>query len=502
MSKQEAPLSQHPHINSSDRLTATDIFAYITCPHWPWFDRYASVEERALKREFTDGERKRMNDGYMHEKKVMEGLMKGEEVRVIESVGDASVLFEATLQAMRDGAKCIYQGTLLHGDWLGRPDLLIREQRASSLGNWHYIPIDIKSSHELKKVHKFQLTFYSLLLEKIQGVFPERAGIRNRENEPHDFDPSEMVKETKEVVEAIDRIRKGEKPEPVVRKACFDTSPWGKACLTYAQKTDDIALLYNVDVRKLHHLRGLGIQTVEDAAKMNPTDYVGAEQGLTLHALEMLKLQARSLSTGDVFVKERAEFEDSDCEVYFDIESDLPNDVDYLYGFFIRYRDRDEIVRFVAEKPDDEGRMWKEFLVWLEGLPSTYVVYHYAPFEPTRLRLLERRYGGSAWLDLFISRFVDLKPIATKRLTLPLYFYSLKNICKFFGFSWSGDLQSGGASIDYYERWCETGDRKILNDIIVYNEDDVRATAFLKTWLETYAREARSYAKPYPWEKR
>ena len=61
-------------------------------------------------------------------------------------------------------------------------------------------------------------------------------------------------------------------------------------------------------------------------------------------------------------------------------------------------------------------------------------------------------------------------------------------------------MQSGGASIDYYENWCESGDRKILEEIIIYNEDDVRATAFLKDWLTKYGGALEEYEKPYLWE--
>jgi uncharacterized protein len=144
--------------------------------------------------------------------------------------------------------------------------------------------------------------------------------------------------------------------------------------------------------------------------------------------------------------------------------------------------------------------MWKEFLAWLETLPSDYIVYHYAPYEPTRLKLLASRHGSSAALHAFTDRLVDLKPLATKRVTYPLYFYGLKYICKFLGFSWTGALQSGGESIDWYERWCASGDREILRQIVQYNEDDVRATLFLKEWLDTHAREVTQYEAPYPWQ--
>ncbi len=67
----------------------------------------------------------------------------------------------------------------------------------------------------------------------------------------------------------------------------------------------------------------------------------------------------------------------------------------------------------------------------------------------------------------------------------PIYFYGLKQICKFLGFSWRSTKAGGAQSIFWYEEWLATGNREILNTIIDYNEDDVRATKFLKDWILT-----------------
>jgi predicted RecB family nuclease len=478
-----------------------DFFKYLICPHWPWFERFATDEEKKKMRVLTDGEIRRLDDGYQFEERVMRELMHEKRIRIMSEKGEAQQLFLATKEAMEQGEEVIYHGTLLDGDVVAVPDMLLRTPGASTLGNWHYIPFDLKSSHELKKTHLFQLICYAQLLERIQGVVPERAGILNRDHEEHAIDPKESAGEFFEVLEKLRMIDRGERPSPVVRKSCFDVSPWGSACLADAEKTNDIALIYNVDVKKLVALRGLGVRTVADAANMEVSSYADAVQGLTTHALETIKMQAQSLLAGTVFIKKAVQLPESSCEIYFDIESDLPNDVDYLYGFLVCKDGKTEYIPFVAEQPSDEGAMWHAFLAWLQTLPPEYVVYHYAPFEPMRLRLLESRHGTSEQLEIFRSRMVDLKPIATKQLTLPLHFYSLKKICRFFGFSWRGELQSGGASIDYYERWCETGDRKILNDILIYNEDDDRATLHLKKWLSEYAGETGTYQKPYPWQQ-
>lgn len=482
-------------------ISSSDIFKYLTCPHWPWFERFASQEEKKLKRELTEGEMRRLDDGYQYEEEVLKRIMAGKIICKVEQSGDVQTLFLATREAMERGEELIYRGTLLDGELVGTPDLLMREEGASRFGNWHYVPVDIKSAHELKKTHLFQLMFYSELLGRIQDRMPEKAGMVNGDYERHFIDPKEGIAEFFEVLEKVKRIDSGERPGSLVRKSCFDVSPWGAACLADAQKTNDVTLVNNIDMKKLAALRGLGIKTVEDAASMDIDSYANAAEGLTRHALEVIRMQAQSLRDGTVFIRKSVSFPESPCEIYFDIESDLPNDVDYLYGFLFCSEGKKEYIPFIAERPDEEAAMWKGFLRWLETLPPEYTVYHYAPFEPMRLRLLESRHGTSEALETFRSRMIDLKPLVAKGLTLPLYIYSLKKICRFFGFSWRGTLQSGGASIDYYERWCETGDRGILNEIVTYNEDDVRATLHLKQWLQSNAGEVTEYQKPYPWGK-
>lgn len=488
-------MSHHP-----DYLTATDFYRLFQCPHWPYFDRFATPEERKLKRAMTPQEENRLEHGLAHERDVVQKLMAEHPVTDAPVTRDAEKDFEATFKLMQEGVPLIYQGTLTFGDWTGRPDLLERREGTSKLGEWFYAPVDVKSTHAIEKYQKFQLTFYAKLLELTQGRFPGEAAIINRDGQRLSFSVSEYVREFEEVLAELERIRAGERPDPVLRKSCFDTGPWGEACQALARSTDDIALLYNVDVRKLRALRGLGIRTVADAAEMDPTALDGVAPGLRLHGLEVAKLQAQSLKNNWVLVREAAVFPTSGLEIHFDIESDPPNDVDYLYGFLIRGKDGDEYRPFVAETLDGEKKMWQDFLAWVATLPTDYTVYHYSAYEAARLDVLEKRHGTGPGLDAFRERMVDLKDLVTASVIFPLYFYGLKYIAPFLGYRWIGDVKGGSQSVDVFETFLETRDRALLDSIIVYNECDVRATAHLKDWMATYARTLTAYERPYPWE--
>lgn len=476
-------------------LTATDFYRYLQCPHWPYWERFGDPAER---RALTPEEEQRLADGLDHEQRVV-GHVYGAFSQVAQETPQEGV--KATLALMREGVPVIYQGWLQQGDWLGRPDILERHEGESAFGDWYYVPVDVKRAHELKKEHIFQLLFYSVLLDKAQHRFPPHPAILNADSERLSFEPEEYVAEFREVAAKLERIIAGECPEPVYRKTCEDTSPWGKACFRLAKEHDDIALLFNVEMGKLQFLREHGVRTIFDAAEMDLAQLEGLEPGMTLRALQSVQRQARSLVDQSVIIKKSWQHQTVGWEIHFDIESHPMTDTDYLYGFWIRQGEESFSKTFLAERPEEEVSLWRAFMEWLPTLPADYTVYHYASYEASRLRILAKRYGDldNPWLERFCARMVDLKEAAREYAVFPLYFYSLKNICTFLGFRWTSEVKSGGASITAYERWLATGDRRILEDLICYNRDDERATAHLLAWLHVYARQEVVYLKPYPW---
>lgn len=484
-----------------DYLTASDYYRFLKCPHWPYYERFATEEEKRLKRDLTEGEKQRLEDGLAHEAEVVKELFKGEKLAEAITTQDAEADCRATLELMRQGVPLIYQGTLTHDDWTGRPDLLRRMEGQSDFGDWFYEPVDIKSSHALEKYHRLQLMFYAVLLEALQGVFPPRGFILNKDRAELAVELGDHASEFEELTQELERIRAGERPDPVLRKSCIDTSPWGAACERLAKSTDDIAQLFNVDVKRLKALRELGVRTVSDAAEMDVVDLDGRAPGLRLHGLEVAKLQAQSLKRGQVIIREAVFLPKTKMEIHFDIESDPPNDVDYLYGFYVRGEEESYYKPFVARRLEDEKLMWQSFLDWIAELPLDYQVIHYAVYEKTRLAVLEKRHGGSPALELFRERMIDLKQIVASSLVIPQYFYGLKYVAKFLGHAWRGEVKGGGQSVDVFEEYLSTGNEKLLNDIILYNEDDVLATAYVADWCREYATELTAYDPPYPWEK-
>ena len=61
--------------------------------------------------------------------------------------------------------------------------------------------------------------------------------------------------------------------------------------------------------------------------------------------------------------------------------------------------------------------------------------------------------------------------------------YSLKNLEKFYNFNRSGDVLTAEESIDSYVKYTISKDKKILDEIVSYNEQDCLSTLKLRDWL-------------------
>ncbi len=480
-------------------FTPSLFFQYSRCPHWIWHDYFSDPKDKDKLPELT---LKLFEKGVLHEKEYIKDLD-----FVSVKTADPAKAFEATLTLMQSGSELIYQGEIQYQAddviYRGRPDLLKKIPGKSKFGNYLYTPIDIKSSKEIDPDQKYQLIIYGIILEQLQGAFPKGMGIINKDKETVLFDPE--VKDTEKAIERTNQILdilRGKKPPLKLVSTCKD-SPWYKKCVAEAEEKNDIALIYKLDARSHPALRECGINTVADAAKMDVASLPKIPQ-CSPETLDRIKLQAQSLAAGELKWLAKPQLPTAKLKLFFDIEGDPLLQVQYLFGFWIsgdpnfdyakvgkvkKYPEQGKyFLYFLAEQPEQEKEMWDDFIQWLKILPKEYIIYHYANYEKTWTSKLAENYGGSPEFNNFHSRLFDLETTRKESVIFPLYFYSIKDIAKskFINFKWR-DAKAGGAqSIFWYEKWLEENDPKVLQDIIDYNEDDVRATEILFEWFEKY----------------
>lgn len=456
------------------RITGETFFKYATCPSWVYWDLYGNPADR---KEISDFQKKIMQEGLLHEKEVI----KEKEFAEVQ-IGDLDEAFGKTLELMKKG-KNIYHGVLIDGAWTGIPDFLEAVQGKSDLGDHFYVPYDIKSSKKLEDAHKFQLTFYALLLEKIQGVRPERGHIINADQEVLSFEIEEFMEKFELTLEEIERILKGEKPAPFLTGSCKQ-SPWFESCKTEARACDDVSLIYKITKKEWKKLKDAGIATVADLVKSDMRELKKKTTGISLGRLQTIKIQAESLQAEKPVILDKPKIAPAEKEIYFDIEGDPLRHLEYLFGLLVISDGKEKYVPILAERPEDEEAAWQEFMKFIEDDADEAPIYHYGSYERQVIARLGGRYGLS---DLARRRLdenmVDLMKICGKAVVFPVLFYSLKDIARYLGFSWRNKKASGMQSIIWYDKWLNEQDKKALNDVVEYNEDDVKATKHLKDWL-------------------
>lgn len=491
-------------MNTNLVVTPSHFFKLAKSPLWIWHDAFGDPSKKEPLSEFT---LKIMEDGNLHEKEFISKL----EVEEVSEPNPSRGVQE-TLRLMKEGKPLIYQGWLeMDVDgviYRGRPDLLEKRPGSSIFGEWLYVPIDIKSSSEAKTLHKQQLAFYCMILSSVQGTSPVSAGIVNR-----DFIRIEVaidrkiLDKTHDDIDEVLKILRGKRPALHISSATKET-PWYRVCLQEAEELSDVSLIYKLRKDTAQALRDLGIDTLSKMAAQD-VDALPKISGASKETLYKARLQAQSLiEKKPIFIGEPEPIEETDLKLYFDIEGDPWMNAEYLFGFWVvgdpegqfaqfghvSFSEEEPgkyFIYFLAESPDLEKAMWNNFLDWLCCLPEDYKVYHYAHYEQAAINKLGEKYKRSQELDRFQERLIDLKKNVDKTVIFPLYFYSIKDIAKssFVNFKWRHVKAGGGQSIFWYESWLETQDRQILQDIIDYNEDDVRATEHLHLWINKAPQE-------------
>lgn len=483
-------------------FTPTLFFKYAICPHWIWHDLNSDPKDKGEMPELT---LKLFEQGVLHEKEYIQEL----EYTEVEQVNLLQA-FDNTLALMRAGENLIYQGVIQYEAdgvlYQGRPDLLKKVSGQSSFGDFYYQPIEIKSSKEINREQKYQMTFYGIVLGHLQGIFPRESAIINRDKEtiPFIITKKEKVKTANHVARILDII-KGNKPPLKLTSGCKQ-SPWFKKCVSEAEEKNDLALLYKLDCRSFCALRECGINTVVDVAGMD-VDSLPKIPFASVDTLARIKVQAQSLLDEDIKWLAKPILPESKLKIFFDIEGDPLLQTQYLFGFWIsgdpeykyakighvkKYKNEGKyFLYFLAKEPKDEEILWKQFLEWLNILPNEYVVFHYANYEKAYTAKLAEKYGSSDKFNIFHSKLFDLEETRKNSIIFPLYFYSIKDIAKskFLNFKWRHKKAGGDQSVFWYEKWLEEKDPKALKDIIDYNEDDTRATEFFYLWLNNKANQ-------------
>lgn len=474
------------------QLTDDLLLDYLRCHRRSFLAMYGDPGDRTAPGDYLS---KILGDSAANRRAVLERDPQATSVAVPKQEPQSA--HEVTLQLMAQGVERIYQGTLQipgpEGTTLQiRPDLLIRAPGVSLFGDWLYEPVQIKLSRRPKLEYQIVGTFQTQILAEVQGAWPDQAWLYLRDRDPFAIDLVERWEQTEETVHQwITMLTQRQEPELFIARSRCSLCAWYNHCHQLAEDQNHLSLLPGVTPRRYIYLQDLQLTTLEalhavEPALLAPLPGFGPEVAAKLVEQARSNLTNRPIRPRQVPVPPRLQ---APVELYFDIEAEPDLGLAYLHGVLVVDHERggEVFYPFLAEHPDQEPEVWRAFLALVCDRYPEAPVYHFCSYEADTVRRLGQVHRENPQrIAQLLSRFVDMHYWVTQTVTMPVESYALKNIARWIGFDWRDEAANGAQAVFWYSQWLQTGDRSHLERILIYNEDDCRATYIVKEWLAEF----------------
>ena len=480
---------------TSPLLSASALMRFTGCPHAITLDMAWREGADITPRADTEDAELLQKKGDAHEAAHLERLRAaGKHVVEIPRSGDLGRDAEATRAALARGADVIFQGAFLSGRWGGWSDFLERVETPSALGPFSYEVADTKLKTRAVPTHVLQLVLYSDLLAEVQGVAPARAHLELGSGERVSLrlaDYGAYARAARGRLEDFLAERPETRPVP-----CADCAlcRWQDHCAASWAEQDSLFRVAGIARGQVKKLEAAGIRSMAALA-----GHDGPVRGLAPATREKLTAQARlqhaRKSGAPAFELKAPEPgrgfallpRPDPGDVFYDIEGDPHHEggLEYLHGV----RADGAFRGFWAHDHAQEAEALRGLLAFLRDRLARFPearIYHYAPYEITALRRLTAKHGiGEAFLDRLLRerRFVDLYAVVRGGLVCSEPDYSIKSLEVFTGIDRAGEVTTAGGSVVAYERWRETREQAILDEIEDYNRIDCLSTERLRDWL-------------------
>ncbi|MGO4414409.1 TM0106 family RecB-like putative nuclease [Cupriavidus sp. KB_39] len=502
--------------NGSYLFSASDIVSFLECEHSTTLG--LQNLETPLEKAPEDPQLKLIQDkGLAHEKAYFEKLIQGRSWVDVNAEGDSvEARVTATRKAMQEGVDVIFQAAFLYGQYLGYADFLVRVDSPSQLGAYSYEVQDTKLARSARGKFIIQLCFYSWLLSREQGTMPQSMQVVLGSGHVATFRVADYFMYFRDVLARFERrIAEGEAvntyPDPCDK--CSQCE-WINLCDGRRSDDDHLSYVANISKAQIKKLSESGVTTLAELAVMPAQVSIPKLAPKTLERLRaQAALQLKARNEGGIHLELLPKVDQglrgferlpmpSAGDMYFDMEGDPLEEggLEYLFGLYIVDDGVEEFVPFWAHTRAEERLAFERFIDFvyerLRKYPDAHI-YHYAAYEATALKKLMSMHGTrEAEVDGLLRRgkLVDLYKVVREALLISEPSYSIKYVEKFYLGQRVGDVTNAGASILYYEKWKETKDPRLLQEIADYNRDDVLSTFKLHQWLCQLRPEAMPWA--------
>jgi predicted RecB family nuclease len=498
-------------------FSATNVANFLSCHHLLTLDRAETAGE-VRRPFFSDPGINLLRElGIRHENAYLRHLIdaQGLEVAEIPTTIPRDEAVARTIQALKRGAEAIYQGSFQNGPWHGRPDFLVRVEKASALGLWSYEVVETKLARSTKAAALMQLCFYSGLLSEIQKLQPAWMHVvLGRTTNPEKYPVEQYMayfRKIKRDFDAACRTEGDTYPEPT--EHC-NVCSWDSLCDKRRRDDDHLSLVAGVTRNQRKALVAHDVTTVARLAGLNlpvipRIDGIGNAALVRIH--EQARLQVEGRGEGRV-VYELLEPTVPDTglaalpepcvgDIFLDLEGDayaFDQGLEYLFGVVTVPEEMGAEASYEAQWSFDRaaekeafGKFIAKVMERLSRYPEMHI-YHYASYEPTAIKRLAGEH--SVWADevdhlLRAGIFVDLYRVVRQGIRASVESYSIKKLEPLYGFTRTVSPRDSILALQTFAAALALGDAKdapsqLLTAIESYNRDDCLSAWQLRQWLE------------------
>lgn len=344
-----------------------------------------------------------------------------------------------------------------------------------------FVPVRHIAGARIAKEHRVLLAFDAVALEKRTGetahfgrlVHGTHASLSRVKLTPR------LLNEARHAIDSIIAMQQADKPpELVLHKGCSDCE-FQSRCQAIAKETDDLSLIASMPKSNRQKLHQKGIFTVTQLSytfrlrrNRKDPDAVYSKRHDALRALAIREQKTHVLGKPDLNLGTNP--------VYLDVEGQPDVSCYYLIG--ICYPEHDCLVykAFWADSPSQEERMWNAFLTVLKGLNEPTIV-HYGSYDATCLKQLSERYSQSEedceFAEHLLANAKNVLSTVFNHVYFPVYTNGLKDVACHLGYRWTDPEMTGAVSVIRRFEWELTGNSRIKQQLLTYNENDCRALA-------------------------
>ncbi len=356
-----------------------------------------------------------------------------------------------------------------------------------------FIPIRFIFSNRITKDDKLLMAFDALAFSKMLG-YEIRLGkiIHGNSYTTMKVRTSILAKEVQKMTQKIETmISSNSPPDLVLNRHCTECE-FQTRCKLKAIEKDDLSLLSGMTIQERKKFNSKGIFTITQLSyTFRPRRR--ARRSLANREKYHHSIRALSLREQKIHIVGRPELKIEGTQVFVDVEGLPDRDSYYLIG--VRFNTPAGMIQHSlwAEKPDEEEKIWGDFLRILSGIDKPILI-HYGSFETKFIRRMCNRYGkpseGSQTAKA-IGSMVNLVSIIFAQIYFPTFSNGLKEIAEYLGFTWSTPLTFGVQTIALRHEWEATGDSSLKGKILSYNAQDCEALQLVESKVEDLVQTSR-----------